>query len=194
MPFVESLRNSGEMINNATQYGMQQSKFRVLSTQAKVSFTGSNFYNQGSACTARLAYNLDGNYPATAPSSLTNDAYFQQYADRLPQQPPDSFASIGALAGARTFPVTQSVHMINSPLQFDYQEMKDAWVPYYSTSVATTQKDVVFGGMMNVHLSTGPDVFATAGSDGIYGIGYGPITFYAATGLAASPNVIVTGN
>jgi len=76
--------------------------------------------------------------------------------------------------------------MINAPLRFDYQEMKDAWGPYVTTSVPTTQKDTVFNGVMNIHLTTGPDVFAEAADDGIYGIGYGPITFYAATGLASS--------
>jgi len=188
LPFIETLQQSGNLIEASQQYGLQAAKFRILSTQAKVSYVGNNFYNQGVATTARLSLDLQGNFPATAPGSLSGDAYFLQYGDNVPQILPTSFSSIGALPGARTFSVTQDVNMINPPTSFEFQEMKPAWAPFYSASVPTASKDTIFGGLIYTHLTTGPDTYEFTGNDPVFGLGFAPVTFYAATGLALAAN------
>jgi len=190
LPFSESIRLAGELIGNSNQYGLQQSKFRVISTQAKVGYIGSFLNNNGVASTARLSFDMDNNFPQQSPPSLADEAYFQQYGSNLPQQLPDSFAEIAALPTARNFPISESVNMINPPSRFDYQNMKEAWAPFYSTSVPTTGKDTVFGGIMQV---VDPNGTATFGVDGVSGMGYAPVTFFAATGLfnTGSPLAIV---
>jgi hypothetical protein len=193
LPYSESIQQAGNIISSATQYGLQPSKFRVLSTQAKVSYIGNDFYNEGVAATARLALEMDQNVPAVAPSDLTNDAYFVTYGSPLPQILPDSFSEIATLPGARVFPITQTVHMINAPQRFDYQPIKDAWAPFLGlahgdyTLGTSGGKDVVFGGFMNNVLTSTPTSEIVA-SDGVSGVGYAPITFFAATGLALQAN------
>jgi len=188
LPYSEALRNAGEIISSSAQYGLQQAKFRVLSTQAKVSYIGNDFNNEGVACTGRLAFDLDANLPSVAVAGLTDDQYFCKYGAPLPQILPDSFSAISVLPGSRVFPITQTVHMINAPQSFNYQPMKDAWVPFLGSAhgdytIGTSGgRDVVFGGMM-ASTTAGP-VTTNTPVDGILGVGHAPITFFAATGLA----------
>jgi len=187
IPFSEWLEPNGTSIGNQASTGLQQSKFRVLSAQAKVAFTGNTLNDQGVACTGRLTFDFDQNLPATAPSSLTNDAYFLQYGAILPQQLPDSFSAIATLPGARIFPFKQSVNMINPPTSFAYQEMRSNWAPFFTTSVATQTKDIVFGGVINTTLTSTPTSEIT-GNDNVFGMGFAPVTFYAASGLDGTQN------
>lgn len=190
LPYLESIRQAGQVIGDSNQYGLMQSKFRVLSTQAKISYIGNDFNNQGVAATARLAFDLDSNFPMQPPTGLTDDAYFCSYGAPVPQILPDSMSSVASLPGARVFPVSQSIHMINAPQRFDYQPVKEGWIPFLGGphgdySLGTTGGvDRVFGGIMNNELTTGPVTSELVGSDGIGGIGHAPITLYAATGLA----------
>jgi len=165
----------------------------VLSSQAKVTYIGNDFYNEGVATTARLAFDLDANLPSVPASGLSADAYFLQYGTPLPQILPDSFSEIAALPGARVFPITQAINMINPPHRFDYQPIKEAWSPFYGGphgdyGMGTSGgKDVVFAGVMYNQLTSSP-TYETVATDGIFGVGYAPVTFFAATGLALMAN------
>lgn len=188
LPYSESLRQAGQYVVGSSDYGLQTSKFRVLSTQAKISYIGNDFNNQGVAATARLAFQLDDNLPTREEAGAEIDQYYLMHGSPLPQDLPDSFSTIAALPGARSFPITQAVNMINAPMRFDYQPVKDNWAPFvggpgadYVLGQTTGGRDIVFGGLMNNVISTGSNVI---GSDGIGGIGYAPVTFFAATGLA----------
>lgn len=83
--------------------------------------------------------------------------------------------------------------MINPPHRFDYQPIKEAWSPFYGGphgdyGMGTSGgKDVVFAGVMYNQLTSSP-TYETVATDGIYGVGYAPVTFFAATGLALIAN------
>jgi len=183
IPFSENIHIAGDITESSFQYGLQPSKYRVLSTMAKVSYVGSAFYNQGASATARLALDFSMDMPSAAPSGLATAAYVIQNGSPIPQILPTSFNQLAALPGARVFPSAQSVQMINAPNCFEYQPIKQAWAPYYTSSVTTTQKDNVFSGWLDDQKTSGGGGY---GNDPVGGMGFAPVTFYSATGLSTT--------
>jgi hypothetical protein len=59
IPFMESLATAGTHVNDLSKTGFSPERFRVLTTQGHVSFTGSSLNNSGVACTARVTHKVD---------------------------------------------------------------------------------------------------------------------------------------
>lgn len=191
VPFTESLRPAGSIIQNAAEGGFYPSQFRVLTTQAKVMYSGDSFHNSGVAATAKLGIATAENLSAKATYVAGDNSYdLQEYGTPIPQMLPADNMTVCSLPGARIFPVTESVQIVAPFQDLDYQNVRKGWAPFYTTSESITSKDSVFGGML---LAT--DVVATpvlTGNDPIFGIGSGLITFYAATGMDTTTPQAIT--
>lgn len=180
IPFTESLSTPGTPIEDATLSGLRATQFRVLTTMAKISYTGNYFNNGGVAATGRVSFNLDNDGPALATYGATPDTQFQQVGSQIGNSLPPNMNAVCGLPDARSFPITQSVG-ITIPFQnLDYQRTRQAWSPFVSFNRPATTKDIIFGGLLDVTATTASGQF---GFDPIPGIGYGAVVFYAATGM-----------
>ena len=181
IPFTESLRAGGSP-KHAQGLGLQATKFRVLTSMAQADFTGSTMYNSGSAVTAKIAHHLYEDRPSDNPTAAPGRVYLVQTGSRIVQTPPSGYADISSLPGANVFPARQSVMMINAPQSFDYQEMREQWMPFMASGYNNSTTRYFGGAMLD---SNG----ITHGSDPVPGFGYSTVTYYAASGLDASATI-----
>lgn len=190
VPFNESIGLTGSLTDQNAS-GLQATKFRVLTTQAKISYTGTSLANSGVSATAKLPLKAEMNMAAQCSDDGTAFQQTLQYGSPLPQPLPVGFSAVAALPGSRVFPVTENVTIMLPAECYDYQDLKNSWTPYFSNVAdPLTSKDLVFAGIMQVTEGGGPSVDVVAG-DGCSGIGYAPVAFYSATGMAASQSVTI---
>lgn len=186
IPFKESLRSGGPVIT-AQMTGLRATKYRVLTNQAQIEFTGSSMYNGGTAVTGKIAHHLDESAPFASEqvAGLAAPYDIASTCARFVQPPPGTYGDISALPGANVFPARQSVMVVNGPQDFDYQEMRNAWLPVLPKATYGGQCQV-FGGLQDVQNTIATNYHAY---DPIPGLGHSTTTYYAATGLDPSASI-----
>jgi len=191
LPYKETLGMMGDY-DVLSQTGLQFTKYRVLTSTANATFTGSTLYDAGTAATARVAYSIDEvtNIPSGPWNGTAGPLSQLLHASMLVQPVPKSQNDIVALPGSRTFSVREAVQMTNVPSRFDFQPVKQHWAPALLSAPIDTHDnapwllDVVFPNAVDV---TNVGVIGAMSQ----GLGYGPVTFYYADGLSPDASITV---
>lgn len=247
IPFAESLKQSTVEIDKVLESGLQATRFRVLTTLANVSFTGSSLDNGGVASTARVPvpYNDDKPipYPGFGIVGAEGQIHLLAHPDGTedeniiynPQSegrpyfsngvehtvpPPTSFGGVASLPGSRTFPARESTHLVNPPIDYEFQDLRKMWTPYYviksgagemlrirdpeggdnvyntNNGVNYPSRALLFAGACHPYYAD-TEIYALGEgyvkrAEPIPGMGAAPVTYYFAQGLSSNASLTVT--
>jgi hypothetical protein len=192
IPFKEWLMGSNISVLKTFDSSFKPTRFRVLTTQARASFTGSSLANGGTAATCRVDLNMT--------SAARQNFYHQQNPSDedtlgsagpvLLSMPPGTFGEIASSPGARIFPARESATLINPPTSFDMQDIRENFVPSYYRDTTINDEPVLVPVFYQDLLNPQDHTNAAAGPIG--GFGHAGQSFYFATGLDPSATITVT--
>jgi hypothetical protein len=181
LPFLESYELATAPVDQVPAGRLTAVKSRVITTTARVMFTGSTLADNGSAATCKMPAWTDEVTNATI--TQTGTLEYLKTVGYLPARPPLDFQSIAGTPGSRVFPVRESIDVVSVPTDYEYSDIRPAWVMATRDGRNAAGEDlntIWFAGLA----SSGTSLFPVP----VPNNGHADTIFYAANGLATGTN------